>query len=1075
MKFGPITQYYGCSCDFRAAVRTIFPSAFLSFFLVLSLISTSVAQDDILFEHLTVKDGLSQGSVLCVFQDSYGFIWLGTQDGLNRFDGYEFKIYKHDPSDPKSINDNFILSIAEDSNKTLWIGTLNGPESLNRFDRRTETFSQVPRDSVSLRGARSAEIHPHYTDPSGTVWSGGIGKGFIRTDPRTGSTKVFKHDPHDPGSLLDDRVYSVVGDHAGNIWIGTRNGLERFDPRTETFRHFQHNPNDPHSLSDNYVWPIIEDRNGTLWVGSYLGGLNRFDPKSETFTRYRHSELNPRSLAGDQIYSLFSDASGMIWVGMVDHGVDRFQPGLANFENYLHDPAEPNSLSDNNILGMCVDHSGSVWIGTGNGLDRWERKNGFFSVFQHDPKNPRSIADNQAQTLFEDKSGVLWIGTLSSGLDRLDRTANTFIHYKNDPSDPQSLSDNRIYALCDDRDGKLWVGTYAGGLCKLDPRTGRFTRFVHSDSVPSSLGGKGVWALLQGRDGILWVGTSGDGLDKFDPKSGTFTHFTHKDSDTASLSNDMILCLDEDRSGNLWIGTNGGLNRYDPETGSFRSYREKDGLANDVVFGILEDGNGNLWMSTNKGVSRFDVKKGTFRTYNYSDGLQGDGFNQGAYAADPQSGELFFGGSNGFNAFHPEQIKENTYIPAVVFSAFTRYNSDDKQGRPIEEPGIESKEKIVLSYKDNVATFRFSALNFYNAFKNQYAYKLEGFNNNWIQLGADRRATFTNLDAGSYVLRVRGSNNDGAWNDSGASLQLIVTPPWWKTTTAYIIYGMLFIGFLYSARRIEMNHKEQKVKIRESELRAKAVEAEKRALQAENERKTKELEDARTLQLSMLPKVVPQIPGYEVTVYMKTATEVGGDYYDFSLPQENIMNIAFGDATGHGMQAGIIVTLIKGLFVSDAAKSEIQSFFNHCSKAIKEIRLGRLFMALTLARINGKSVSLSSAGMPPAYLFRQSDGSVEEILLKAVPLGAMKSFPYPLYETTLEKGDTMLFLTDGLPEQKNAGGEMFDYARVAECFTKLARHTPRQIIDQLVAEGDAWMSGQAQDDDITLLVIRKTE
>ncbi|HUL45398.1 MAG TPA: two-component regulator propeller domain-containing protein [Bacteroidota bacterium] len=1060
---------------FRVASNSILLRILLFFALAFGSISISFTQDDIPFDHLTVKDGLSQGSVLCIFQDSYGFIWLGTQDGLNRFDGYEFKIYKHDPSDPKSINDNFVLSIAEDSSRTLWIGTLNEPGFLNRFDRQTESFIQVPRDSVNLRGAKSGETHPRYTDPSGTLWSGGIGKGFIRTDLRTGAKKVFKHDPQDPRSLVDDRVYSVVGDHTGMIWIGTRNGLDRFDPRTETFTHFQHNPNDPHSLSDNYVWPIVEDKNGILWVGSYLGGLNRFDPKSETFTRYRHSELNPRSLAGDQIYSLFCDASGMIWVGMVDHGVDRFQPDLTNFENHIHDPAEPNTLADNNILGMCVDHTGSVWIGTGKGLDRWDRKSGTFTLYQHDPKNPHSIADNQAQTLFEDKSGVLWVGTLSSGLDRLDSKSNTFVHYKNDPADPQSLSDNRIYALCDDREGNLWVGTYAGGLCRLDPRTGKFTRFVHSDSLPSSLGGTGVWALLQGPDGVLWAGTSGDGLDRFDPKSGTFTHFTHKDSDTTSLSSDMILCLDEDRSGHLWVGTNGGLNRYDPATGTFRGYREKDGLANDVVFGILEDGSENLWMSTNKGISRFDVKKGIFRTYSYSDGLQGDEFNQGAYAADPQNGELFFGGAQGFNAFYPEHIKDNSFIPAVVFSAFTRYNSDDKQGRPIEEPGIEAKEKIVLSYKDNVATFRFSALNFYNAFKNQYAYKLEGFNNTWIHLGTDRRATFTNLDAGSYILRIRGSNNDGVWNEAGTSLQLTVTPPWWKTRTAYAVYAMLFVGFLYSVRRIEMNRKEQKAKIRESQLHAKAVEAEKRALQAENDRKTKELEDARTLQLSMLPKVVPQIPQYEITVYMKTATEVGGDYYDFSMPQDEVMNIAFGDATGHGMQAGIIVTLVKGLFVSDAAKSEIQTFFNHCSKSIKEIKLGRLFMALTLARINGKTVSLSSAGMPPAYLFRESDGSVEEILLKAVPLGAMKSFPYPLYETVLEKGDTLLLLTDGLPEQKNANGEMFDYARVTECFTKSARSTPQEIIDRLVAEGDAWMNGQAQDDDITLLVIKKKE
>ena len=547
----------------------------------------------------------------------------------------------------------------------------------------------------------------------------------------------------------------------------------------------------------------------------------------------------------------------------------------------------------------------------------------------------------------------------------------------------------------------------------------------------------------------------------------------HNDSNANSISDNIVLDIIEYPAGTLWISTTSGLNKFEPQNGSFRQYHEKDGLANDVVFSVLDDDAGNLWMSTNKGISRFDTKQGTFRNYNYEDGLQGNEFNQNAYAKDERTGELFFGGANGFNVFHPAKIKDNPYVPPVVFSSFNRYNTDDAQGKPIEEPGIDTTPEISLTYKDNVANIKFAALNFYNTFKNQYAYRLEGFSDNWIQLGTDRRATFTNLDAGRYILRVRGSNNDGIWNDTGAALRLVVTPPWWKTTWAYGIYFVLLIGFLYSARRFEINQREQKALLRESELHSKAVEAEKRALQAENERQTKELEDARMLQLSMLPKEVPNLPDYEISVFMKTATEVGGDYYDFIVTPEGVLNIAFGDATGHGMQAGTIVTLMKGLFISDASKFDIQNYFNHCSRAIKEIKLGRLYMALTFARFNGKSVSLSSAGMPPAYLYRKSDGSIEEILLKAVPLGSMKNFPYSLYETSMEKGDTLLFLTDGLPEQKNAGGEMFDYAKVIDSFKSVAEGATENIITRLVEEGEDWMHGAVQDDDITLLVIRR--
>ncbi|HCV44311.1 MAG TPA: hypothetical protein DGH68_12555, partial [Bacteroidetes bacterium] len=357
--------------------------------------------------------------------------------------------------------------------------------------------------------------------------------------------------------------------------------------------------------------------------------------------------------------------------------------------------------------------------------------------------------------------------------------------------------------------------------------------------------------------------------------------------------------------------------------------------------------------------------------------------------------------------------------------------------------------------------------------KNLYAYKLEGFNENWIQLGTERKATFTNLDAGEYMLHVKGSNNDGIWNDEGALLKLVVTPPWWKTNWSYSGYTVMILTFLYGLRRFEINRREQKTQVRESQLRAKAAEAEKRVLEVENERKTKELEGARELQLSMLPKDVPKLAHLDIAVFMKTATEVGGDYYDFSTEPDGTLNVAFGDATGHGMQAGTIVTLMKGFFTSDASRLDIQAFFNHCSKAIKEIKLGRLLMAFSLLKVKGNKVAMSTAGMPPIFLYRKASGAVEEIMLKGMPLGAMKNFPYTLHETELKSGDTILLLSDGLPEQKNVQGEMFDYGRVQKTFAEVGGNTPDDIIKHLVSSGDSWMNGVQQDDDITMLVIKQ--
>jgi ligand-binding sensor domain-containing protein/serine phosphatase RsbU (regulator of sigma subunit) len=1031
------------------------------------------SQGKVVFEHLSVKQGLSQGSVVCILQDRQGFMWFGTQDGLNRFDGYEFTAFKHSPADSSTLNDSFIITIAEDSSGTLWVGSLNKPQMINRFDPKTETFLRLTTDSADLWKARTGSAFSSYSyvDPAGVRWSGGIGAGVSRFDPRTGKTRVFKHDPSNPASLLDDRVYSVYGDRTGTIWVGTREGLDRFDPITQAFIHYRHDDRNPGSLSDNWVWPILEDRADLLWDGTYRGGLNRFDRLTETFIHFRHDDTDPRSLNDDRVYSLYQDRSGMIWVG-TDNGVDRFNPEMAAFARYSKNPKNPFSLVDNSVYSIHVDRLGAAWVGTLRGLDRLDRSTGKFTHFRHDPSNPASLGENMVQSILEDMSGVMWMGTQSTGLDRFDRATGRFTHFRHDPSNPKSISDNMIYALEEDREGVLWIGTYQGGLNRFDRATGTFKAYVHNDSLPGSLSVQGIWALHEDRDGILWVGTYKGGVDRFDREKETFTHFRHDPSNPTTLSNDAVVCFHEDRAGNLWVGTMSGLNRFDKMTGTFQRFSEKDGLPNSYIVGILEDDRGMLWISTVKGISRFNPQKQTFHNYDQSDGLQGDEFNTNAVAIDPRTGEMYFGGTNGFNVFHPDKVGDNPYVPPVAFCGFTRYNTDDEEGKPIVEKGIAARPEITLSYKDNVATFQFAALSFYNTSKNEYAYKLEGYSDNWIKLGTERRATFTNLDGGEYILRIRGSNNDGVWNNEGASLRLVVTPPWWKTRWAYASYLLLTLGFFYTVRRFEINRREQKAQVRESQLRAKAIEAEKRALEAENERKTKELEDARTLQLSMLPREVPKLPHYDVAVYMKTATEVGGDYYDFSVGQDGSLNVAFGDAAGHGMQAGTIVTLMKGLFLSDASRFDIQSFFNHCSKSIKEIKLGRLYMAFTLVRLKGNSVSLSSAGMPPVYLHRKRERSVEEILLKGMPLGAMKNFPYALHQTELQPGDTLLLLTDGLPEQKDAQGEMFDYARVQQSFSEVATATPDEIISRLTEDGESWMAGATQEDDISLLVIR---
>ncbi len=463
------------------------------------------------------------------------------------------------------------------------------------------------------------------------------------------------------------------------------------------------------------------------------------------------------------------------------------------------------------------------------------------------------------------------------------------------------------------------------------------------------------------------------GVNVFDKSEQTFSHFKNDPKDSSSLVDDNIIRVFKDSKGNIWFGTTKGLCRYYSETNKFKTYREKDGLANDFVYGILEDNNGNLWLSTNNGLSRFNPKTESFRNYYSSDGLQGNEFNQNAFAKDFKTGNLLFGGPNGFNVFNPNSLKDNDYLPPIVFTNYLRYNTDDEEGKPIVEKGISVQDSIFLTYKDNIITLDFAALSFLNNNKNQYRYKLEGFNENWIQLGNNHTITFTNLSAGDYKLRVIGSNNDGLWNNEGATLFIHVSPPWWKTNIAFGIYFIAFFGFLYGVRRVEINRREQKAQIRESALRIKATEAEKRTLEIENERKTKELEEARQLQLSMLPKELPQLPNLEIAAFMRTATEVGGDYYDFIVQDDGVLNVAFGDATGHGLQAGTMVTLMKGFFTSDSSKLGLKDFMSHCSRVIKDIKLGRILMSFSYLKIENNKLQITSAGMPPIYYHNKSD------------------------------------------------------------------------------------------------------
>ena len=1035
-------------------------------------IGTLLSQNQVRFNHLNVEDGLSQSVVTCIFQDNDGFMWFGTQDGLNRYDGYKFKVFRNNPQDPNSLHDNFIFSIYQEDNGTLYVETQQG--FFQYYDPLSESFSIVNKDSVDLFKCRYSSITAMHLDPIGVIWTGGGSRttGLIRQDKKTGEITTFKHDSLDNSSLSSDRVYSIFRDQDGKLWVGTFNGLDILNEKTGKFTHFKNITDNQNQLSSNWIWSIYQDSEGIMWLGTKDGGLNKFDPKSKTVKYYKNNSTDPSSISNNYIFSIYEDRGGVLWIGTNAGGINYFSPSKLVFEHYQHDPENSNTLSSDEVLSALVDKNGTYWIGTRNGgLNKFDFKKKVFNTLTYNLSNKNTVSSNSIQTLYQGSDDMIWIGTPGNGLDAYDPNSGKFTHYVSDKSSQNSLSDNRIYNLLEDKNGILWIGTYGGGLNRLNPKTGEIKSYKFDKNDSKTISSDATWSLSEDDKGNLWIGTFGGGINIFNTKTEQFQRIQFNSNDSTGLPDDNIIRVYKDSKGTMWVGTTKGLSKYLKESKTFKNYDENDGLANSFVYGILEDSKDNLWLSTNNGLSKFNPQNETFRNYYYEDGLQGNEFNQNAFAKDYKTGRLLFGGPNGFNIFQPDSIKDNAFTPPIALTEFLRYNTDDEEGKPILEKGISDRDSIFLTYKDNIITFEFAALSYYNNTKNKYKYKLLGFNENWIQLGTNNKVTFTNLSQGDYELKIIGSNNDGVWNDSGKSLFIYVSPPWWKTKIAFGFYALAFVGLLYGVRKFELDRREKKAQIRESALRIKATEAEKRALQIENERKTKELEEARQLQLSMLPKKLPQLPNLEIAAFMRTATEVGGDYYDFRQDNGSLY-VAFGDATGHGLQAGTMVTLMKGFFTSDSSKLGMPEFMNHCSKMIKEIELGRILMSFSYLKIDNNKIHITSAGMPPIYFYNCADGIVEELVIQGMPLGAMKSFPYKVVEKEIRSGDTLLLITDGLPEQMNTNEQMFDYPLVKDHFSKLANHDANDIIEQLVKAGDSWMSGRPQDDDITFVVIR---
>ncbi len=860
---------------------------YVKIILLFLLPALSNAQQNLRFEHIGTEEGLSNAETTAILQDSKGYIWIGTMDGLNKYDGYTFTKYRFDPTDPNSLSQNLIYTIWEDSQDFIWVGTYEG---LCKFDRHTEKFTRYKPDSKAAFS--DPNICAINEDNTGMIWVGSTSGGLCRFDRQTGkflpenffpkqpgdkqtlhgtigtiykdgsgalwmgnlnglheiilspakdgkqdkvNLKNYRYNPADETSLSNDSVTSVFEDQSGLLWIATANGLNSFDKKTHLFKRYKNDPGDINSISSNNIMTwfggnITEDKDGNLWIASD-NGLNKLNRDRHSFTRYSYSPGNPYSIRSNYITSVTVDRAGILWAGTRLGKLSKANLNQKPFGLIANNVADKNSLSNNNVISILEDSSGHVWIGTyGGGLNRWDNKTNQFTHFRSISGNNKTLRSDFVYGLLEDGRGHLWVCN-GSTLSRLNKQTGEFTHYNSNAANFKDFDAQVIFSITQDKEGYIWLGT-GNGIKRFDQNTGKFEHYYHTPGDTAVISDYTAIAIFADSKDNIWTGFGSIATDRLDKRTGLITHYKHNPRDTASISSNVVNCFFEDSKGNIWLGTSaGGLCRFDYSTEKFTTYTIKDGLPDNSVYSILEDNKNMLWLGTGNGLSQFDPVKKTFTNYEHTDGLQNNVFGAGHRSRPARfkgrNGILYFGGPGGFNFFDPSQLKTNSVLAPVVITQFKLFDKLIK--------GANESEEIILKHNENYFSLEFSSLSYYNPVKNQYAYKLEGVDKDWVYSGTRRYVAYTNISPGKYVFKVKATNNDAVWNEKGASITIIISPPWWLSWWAYCIYGLLVIAAILAIHRYQ---KQRVIRAEREKAQKKELEQAKEIEKAYQELKT---------------------------------------------------------------------------------------------------------------------------------------------------------------------------------------------------------------------------------------------
>lgn len=1033
-----------------------------------------------------------------IYCDQSGKLWLVSQSGI-----YKYNPITKDLLEVKHFNDKpsfFLFSyntgISEDKEGNIWIG--KDHRGLLKFDGISNDYEQVEFGELykNRSGIYNRMIKTIFRDNTGILWFGTFVGGLYKYDPGREPFKLYVSDATNKKSISGNEIFRVYESkfRNGKLYVGTRGtGLDLFDKEKKEFEQIPLNlTND---MFGGSVRSILEEEDSSLWLGTWGDGVVKLDKNFKVTNWFKNDSTDRNSLNDHLIRNLYKDVNGKIWVGTngLVHLLDPITMTVKRIYDHVT-ATYPQKLF--NIINQKIQSG----IATSEIKEVGNSQNitSEFSITK--PRDFLIVAAGEGMstdTLMADfgwienaKGNIIWTAELNEenyhlGGDVKNRINTDVIKLSPGNYKLRYQSDD-THSYANWNAEVAYDSTFWGiRIFELeDSEVDEIANLLKETEEQLIIHGINIRSIHMSGE-VVWIGTDAKGLNKYNLRTGSIKYYEHEQGNANSLSDNSVQFIHEDPKGNLWLATNGGLNQFDPKTEKFKIFTEEDGLPTNFIASILQEDDGNFWLSTRNGLShmRFNHQDSTvdFVNYDTQDGLGGTDFIA-LVALKTSDGAFYFGGDHGLVEFSSGKI--NSSAPTLVFSDIKISNksiSNMGEDSPVEK-SIYKIEEFTLPFSKNDISFEFAALHFSRPDKNRYEYMLEGYDKEWIRDNR-RFASYTNLNPGEYKFKFKGANRDGVWNTKEKSIKITINPPWWFTIWAYIGYGFIFVGIIFGIDRIQRRRliKRAKEKLRiqniehraeAAELKAKATESERRALEAEFEMKKKELDEARELQLSMLPKELPQLPHLDIAVFMKTATEVGGDYYDFNIGLDGTLTVVLGDATGHGMKAGTMVTTTKSLFNVLAPNPNIVETFHEMTRCLKLMQLEKLSMCMTMLKITGNKLQMSAAGMPPIYIYKRESQSIEEHLIKGMPLGTFNDFPYSLVESNISSGDTILMMSDGFPELLNDEKEMFGYIQARNLFEKVAGESPEEIIQKLRNAGADWVNNADPDDDVTFVVIK---